>query len=60
MSTIVTFMNLAFMDGKKFNISELPDDELIKLLYEVLGELEARFMYRPVESGNSEEPKTLT
>jgi hypothetical protein len=48
------------MDGQKLNISELPDDELIKLLYEVLGELEARFMYRPVKSGNSENTKTLT
>lgn len=48
------------MDGTKRDVSEMPDDELIKLLYEVLGELEARFMYRPVESGNSENTKTLT
>lgn len=54
MSTIVTFMNRAFMDGEKFNISELPDDELMALAHEVLNEIEARLMYKPVESGETE------
>ncbi len=43
------------MDGQKLNISELQDDELIALMYEILNEVESRLMYQYVESGNSEE-----
>ena len=42
------------MDGQRLNVSELPDDELIALMFEVLTEIEARLMYKPVESGKIE------
>ena len=42
------------MDGQKLNISELPDDELIALMYEVLNEVESRLRYQYVESGENE------
>ena len=38
------------MDGQnKVNVSELPDDELIRLMHDVLNEIEARMKYRPVQ-----------
>ncbi len=42
------------MDGQKLNISELPDGELIALMYEILNEVESRLMYQCVESGENE------
>lgn len=42
------------MDGQRLNVSELPDDELIALMFEVLTEVEARLMCKPVESGENE------
>ncbi len=48
------FGSRVYMDGQKLDISELPDDELIVLMYEILNEVESRLMYQYVESGNAE------
>lgn len=40
---------------KKIKVSELPDDELISLMYEVLGEVEARIKYGRSVSDSPEE-----
>lgn len=39
----------------RIKVSELPDDELIGLMYEVLGEIEARIKYGRSVSDSPEE-----
>ena len=46
------------MKPQENDLSELPDDELIALMYAVLNEVEARLKYKPVDSGISDEGRT--